>query len=93
MTTSKAHRPKPTRRHQRGMEFARNLMLEVCRIAGSSSYLRRLRYRSTRAGLKAAVATHDTPALYDWLMEALSYQGVSDSVAWHYMEEHGGVHW
>ena len=40
-----------------------------------------------------AVRDHDTPALFDWLVEALSFQGISDSVAAGYMAQHGSVRW
>ena len=50
-----------------------------------------LRQDFARSGLTAAVARHDTPAMYDWLMGVLSYQGVSDAVAWGYMNRHGSV--
>ena len=86
MSRSQANRPKPSRRRQRGADYARDLMYEVCRIAGTASYLKQIRHSVTRAGIRAAVANHDTPALYDWLIEAVSYQGVSDAVAWTYME-------
>ena len=91
MSRAQANRPKSSRRHQRGAEYARGLMREICRIAGSGSYLQRLRHDLTQAGIKTAVANHDTPALYDWLIEAVSYQGVSNAAAWAYMEEHGRV--
>jgi hypothetical protein len=41
----------------------------------------------------AAVRRHDTPVIFDWLIDALSYQGVSDSIAYGYMEQHGRVRW
>lgn len=46
-----------------------------------------------RAGVIRAVQLHDTPVIFEWLMDALSYQGVSDSIAWGYMERHGRVRW
>ena len=52
-----------------------------------------MRANLTRQGIRAAVAQHDTPALFDWLIEVVSYQGISDSIAWAYMEEHGRVTW
>ena len=91
MSQSQANRPKPSRRRQRGAEYARDLMREVCRIAGTSAYLKQIRHGLTRAGIRAAVANHDMPALYDRLIEAVSYQGVSDAVAWAYMEAHGRI--
>jgi hypothetical protein len=41
----------------------------------------------------AAVQRHNTPGIFDWLVDALSYQGVSDSIAYGYMEQHGRVRW
>jgi len=43
--------------------------------------------------LRRAIKRHDTPALFDWLTSALSYQGVSNEVAYSYMERHGRVTW
>jgi hypothetical protein len=40
-----------------------------------------------------AIKDHDTPALFGWLVEMLSYQGISDSVAAGYIEQHGNVRW
>ena len=36
---------------------------------------------------------HNTPAIFDWLLDMVSYQGVSDSIAYGYMESHGRVRW
>jgi len=36
-----------------------------------------------------AIRRHDTAILFDWLMAALSYEGISDRVAYDYMERHG----
>ena len=36
---------------------------------------------------------HDTAAVFDLLIAALSYQGISDRIAYDYMEEHGYVRW
>jgi hypothetical protein len=41
----------------------------------------------------AAVRRHDTPVIFDWLLDTVSYQGVSDSIAYGYMERHGRVRW
>ena len=35
----------------------------------------------------------DTAAVFDWLIAALSYQGISDQIADDYMEQHGYVRW
>src|SRR5689334_12010509 len=93
MTSVRALQPKPTRSHQDGIAYAAGLILETCRACPDPFYLRRLRTNLTRTGIKAAVASHDTAALFDWLMDLLSYQGVSDAVAWTYMAQHGRITW
>src|SRR5215213_4992714 len=93
MTSVPAPRPKSARSHQNGMGYATDLILQACRASPDPFYLRRLRANLTRTGIKAAVASHDTPVLFGWLMDLLSYQGVSDAVAWTYMEQHGRITW
>ena len=44
-------------------------------------------------GVLSAIRRHDTATLFDWLMAALSYQGISDRVAYDYMERHGRAQW
>src|SRR5207248_10410190 len=41
------------------------------------------------SGIAAATAAHDTQVLFGWLMEVLSYQGISDRIASGFMEKHG----
>jgi hypothetical protein len=60
-------------------------------LAGSASYLADL--RADLHGVIRAVREHDTPALFDWLMEILSFQGISDAVALGYMAQHGSARW
>jgi hypothetical protein len=35
----------------------------------------------------------ETAAVFDWLIAALSYQGIADQIAYDYMEQHGYVRW
>ncbi|UDL96234.1 hypothetical protein LGH83_08675 [Lichenihabitans sp. PAMC28606] len=63
----------------------------VCEIAAPRSMLIDLNDQFRRSGLRKAVARHDTPVLFDWLIGVLSYQGVSDAIAWAYMDQHGTV--
>jgi hypothetical protein len=44
-------------------------------------------------GVRAAMRTRDTAAVFDWLISALSYQGISDQIADDYMERHGYMRW
>src|SRR4051794_22604649 len=93
MTPISASRPSSTRPQQHATAFATRLILQICRAWPDPTYLRRLRANLTRQGIRAAVAEHNTPALFDWLVEVVSYQGISDAIAWSYMEEHGRVRW
>jgi hypothetical protein len=45
------------------------------------------------AGIDIAVIEHDTPTIFDWLLTAFSYQGVSDRVARSYIQQNGGASW
>ena len=60
---------------------------------GSPSYLDDIRADLHDCGISRAVRDHDTPVLFDWLVEALSFQGISDAVAAGYMDQHGSVCW
>ena len=56
------------------LPYAVQLVHAICCLAGSASYL-----DDIRADLRnRAVRDHDTPALFDWLIEILSFQGISD---------------
>ncbi len=65
----------------------------ICQTAGAPRIIDDACVGLARHGVIAAVQRHDTPAIFDWLIDALSYQGVSDNIAWGYMEQHGRVRW
>jgi len=69
------------------------LVGEIVRQAELFDYVEETRAQASRLGLVHAVARHDTPALYDWLIESFSFQGVSDRVAWTYIANHGNATW
>ena len=75
------------------LAYAVQLVHATCCLAGSASYLDDIRAELNGRGVIRAVRDHDTPALFDWLIEALSFQGISDSVASGYMARHGSVRW
>src|SRR3712207_3039890 len=79
------------RASSRRVVFAERLILQVCWEWPDRAYLKRIRANLTKQGIRAAVARHDTPALFDWLMEIANYQGISDTIAWSYLEKHGRV--
>jgi hypothetical protein len=67
-----------------------SLLLAICRVAAETGSFASLNHLAAQ-GVVAAVRTHDTLALFDWLVDILSYQGVSDAIAWSYMDQHGRV--
>ena len=69
---------------------ARSFDLLPCRIA---SYLDDIRADLSDVASFAPIRDHDTPALFDWLIEVLSFQGISDAVASGYIAQHGTVRW
>ncbi len=48
--------------------------------------LAEIRSQLEEMGVTEAVAVRDTPALFDWLVDVLSYQGVSDAIAERYIK-------
>jgi hypothetical protein len=69
------------------------LVRRICQFAGARSFVDDARVGLARQEVIAAVRRHNTPAIFDWLIDALSYQGVSDSIAYSYKEQHGRVRW
>jgi hypothetical protein len=63
----------------------------VCCLSGSPSYIQDLREGLSDRGIVSAVKNHDTAALFDWLMEIFSLQGISDAAAIGYIAEHGNI--
>ena len=87
---------KSTRHHSHraavsAIDHAAILIHTVCRIAGSSELVEEI--HSDNDFLSSAIARRDTAAMFDWLMEALSFQGISDRVALGYMDSHGRASW
>jgi hypothetical protein len=65
----------------------------VCCLACSASLIDDLRAELRAEGVPAAIRRHDTAILFDWLIAAVSYQGISDRVASGYMDRHGRARW
>ena len=65
----------------------------MCAVAGSVSFLDDVDAEARQGGLVRAVATGHTRPIFDWLMTAFSYQGISDQVAQQYIDEHGNATW
>ena len=75
------------------LDQATRLVRRICRIAGDRRLIDRLIRDWARHGVRAAIRRRDTPVLFDWLLEEVSYQGIGDHVAHGYMERHGRVRW
>ena len=69
------------------------LVRSICRVAGAPDLIDDSRVGLAQHGVIAAVRRHDTPIIFDWLVNGFSYQGVSDSIAEGYMERHGRMRW
>lgn len=69
------------------------LVRHICEVAGARSLIDDSRVGLARQGVIAGVRRRDTSVIFDWLIDALSYQGVSDSIAYGYMEQHGRIRW
>src|SRR5690242_4323395 len=76
-----------------GINHARALVRQVCRISADTGWLDDLRNEAAAEGIVAAVEAHDTPAIFNWLIWILSFQGISDAVANGYMNQHGNIIW
>jgi hypothetical protein len=83
----------PRAKDSSALDHATGLILRVCRIAGSPSFVDDARESLTAEGIHAAVRNRDTAALFDWLVTAFSHQGIADQVAFEYMERYGQATW
>ena len=81
------------RDRQSAIDHAVRVIYRVCCLAGSPNLIDRVRADLKAEGVRAAMRKRDTAAVFDWLVEALSYQGIADQIACDYMEEHGYVQW
>jgi hypothetical protein len=86
-------RSNPHRRKASPIDHAVRVVHGVCCLAGSANLIDDVRAELRADGIPAAIRRHDTATLFDWLMSALSYQGISDRVASDYMERHGRAQW
>jgi len=76
---------------QSALDHATRLIHRVCCLAGEPDLINEI--RTDNAAIRSAIKERGTPALFDWLMATLSYQGISDRVAHDYMEQHGRITW
>jgi hypothetical protein len=75
------------------LRWATRLVRRICRIAGEPRLIDNLSRDFAKRGVRNAIRRHDTSVLFDWLLEAVSFQGIGNHVAHDYMERHGRVRW
>src|SRR5260370_15808709 len=69
------------------------LIHAVCGLTGSPTLIDEIRADLRAEKASTAIRNRDTGPVFDWLMAAVSYQGISDQVAYGYMEKHGRATW
>ena len=86
-------RSNPDRPNTSAIDHAVRVVHSVCCLAGAASLIDDIRADLRAERIPTAIRRHDTATLFDWLISALSYQGISDQVATDYMERHGSATW
>jgi hypothetical protein len=92
MITAAFRRPDPVTEmtiRATGLEYAAGIIHAVCQFAGAPSLVDDLQTE----GIVEAIDRHDTATLFDWLVAALSFQGISNRIAYGYMARHGQATW
>jgi hypothetical protein len=69
----------------KSIDEATELVESICQLPQNQIALRDYESTKRRSGLKAAIIAHDSAFLYGWLMEVLSFQGISDASALNYI--------
>jgi hypothetical protein len=89
------HPKRPKFQNSRGaaINHAVRLIHAVCGLAGSPTLIDAIRAELRADKVRTAIRNRDTGPVFDWLMAALSYQGISDQVAFEYMATHGRATW
>jgi hypothetical protein len=85
--------PRPIIESDAAMTHALRLLRGVCQLAGPFALIDDAQASLQREGVIAAVKRHDSATLFDWLMNELSYQGISDRIAEQYLDQHGNITW
>ena len=91
----RTNRQKHPKNHNQtaAIDHAVRVIYRVCCLAGSPNLIDNVRTDLDAEGVRAATRKRDTAAVFDWLIAALSYQGISDQIADDYMQQHGYVRW
>jgi hypothetical protein len=99
-TTTIRHRQAKRQNHPKihkptsaAIDHAVRVIHAVCGLAGSATWIDDIRADLRADKVQAAIRHRDTAVVFDWLMAAVSYQGIADAVAYDYMEKHGRAEW
>jgi hypothetical protein len=85
--------PKIQNRQGSAINHAVRLIHAICGLAGAPTLIEEIRAELRADKVRAAIRNRHTGPVFDWLMAAVSYQGISDQVAYGYMEKHGRATW
>jgi hypothetical protein len=91
--TKRQNHPKIHKPPSAAIDHAVRIIHAICGLAGSATWIDDIRADLRADKVQAAIRHRDTAVVFDWLMAALSYQGISDAVAYDYMERHGRAAW
>jgi hypothetical protein len=75
------------------LAHATRLILRVCHVAGTAAFIDEAGLGPEGKDLRKAIRSRNTAALFDHVVAALSYQGISDEVAKNFMDRHGLASW
>src|SRR5690242_9730819 len=88
------HSRRPSDKPNTGaLDHAVAIIYRVCCLAGAADLIDDIGADLWAERVPTAIRRHDTARVFDWLMAALSYQGISDQVATDYMAAHGRARW
>lgn len=73
------------------VDHAVRIVFPICCVAGSLQLLNS--DDADAKGLRTAIVTKNTPALFNWLVRVIALQGVSDRAAITFMRVHGAPTW
>jgi hypothetical protein len=91
--TKRQNHPKIQNEQGSAIAHAVRIIHAICGLAGSATWIDDIRADLRADKVQAAIRNRDTAVVFDWLMAALSYQGIADAVAYDYMEQHGRAAW
>jgi hypothetical protein len=80
------------KRDERFWKFVFAVMRPALLVA-PNSFLKDVRTDAVASGIPAAVAAHETGPIFEFLVNFIQYQGISNAAAYSFAEKHGNVRW